>query len=104
MRAHLIAIDFKKTRAHRSRSALNSRRLSTLGENTVEKSRSRLPSGDIVVADTDGVLAIPQAHVARALKGARKRTDKEALTMKRLQAGETTLELLGLAAERRKPR
>jgi 4-hydroxy-4-methyl-2-oxoglutarate aldolase len=58
--------------------------------------------GDLVVADTDGVLAIPQAPVARTLEGARKRTDKEAVTMKRLQAGETTLELLGLTAHRRK--
>ena len=59
--------------------------------------------GDLVVADTDGVLAIPQAQVARTLEGARKRTDKEAVTMKRLQAGETTLELLGLTAHRGKP-
>jgi 4-hydroxy-4-methyl-2-oxoglutarate aldolase len=58
--------------------------------------------GDLVVADTDGVLAIPQAHVARTLEGARKRTDKEAMTMKRLQAGETTLELLGLTTHRLK--
>jgi 4-hydroxy-4-methyl-2-oxoglutarate aldolase len=57
--------------------------------------------GDLVVADTDGVLAIPQAHVARTLEGARKRTDKEAVTMKRLLAGETTLELLGLIAHRK---
>lgn len=57
--------------------------------------------GDLVVADTDGVLAIPQAHVTRTLEGARKRTDKEAVTMKRLQAGETTLELLGLTAHRK---
>jgi 4-hydroxy-4-methyl-2-oxoglutarate aldolase len=57
--------------------------------------------GDLVVADTDGVLAIPQAHVARTLEGARKRTDKETVTMKRLLAGETTLELLGLTAHRK---
>lgn len=57
--------------------------------------------GDLVVADTDGVLAIPQAHVARTLEAARKRTDKEAVTMKRLLAGETTLELLGLIAHRK---
>ena len=58
--------------------------------------------GDLVVADTDGVLAIPQAHVARTLEGARTRTDKEAVTMKRLQAGETTLEILGLTAHRKR--
>ncbi len=60
--------------------------------------------GDLVVADADGVLAIPQAHVARTLEGARKRTEKEAVTMKQLQAGETTLELLGLTAHRRQPK
>lgn len=57
--------------------------------------------GDLVVADTDGVLAIPQAYVARTLEGARKRTDKEAVIMKRLEAGETTLEILGLTAHRK---
>lgn len=57
--------------------------------------------GDLVVADTDGALAIPQAHVARTLESARKRTDKEAVTMKRLLAGETTLELLGLTVHRK---
>ncbi|MDP2410023.1 MAG: dimethylmenaquinone methyltransferase [Pseudolabrys sp.] len=56
--------------------------------------------GDLVVGDTDGVLAIPQAAVARTLEAARLRTDKEAVTMKRLLAGETTLDLLGLTAHR----
>lgn len=56
--------------------------------------------GDLVVGDTDGVLAIPQAAVARTLEAARLRTDKEAATMKRLLAGETTLDLLGLTAHR----
>jgi 4-hydroxy-4-methyl-2-oxoglutarate aldolase len=57
--------------------------------------------GDLIVADADGVLSLPAAEVARTLAAARKRTDKEAITMQRLQAGETTLELLGLTAHRR---
>jgi 4-hydroxy-4-methyl-2-oxoglutarate aldolase len=73
----------------------------SVGEQIVIAGVSIAP-GDLVVADTDGVLAIPQAHVARTLEGARKRTDKEAVTMKRLQAGETTLEILGLTAHRRR--
>jgi 4-hydroxy-4-methyl-2-oxoglutarate aldolase len=56
--------------------------------------------GDLIVADADGVLSIPQNHVARTMAGARKRTEKEAVTMKRLQEGETTLEILGLTAHR----
>lgn len=60
--------------------------------------------GDLVVADTDGVLAIPQSEVARTLEAARQRTEKEAVSMKRLLAGETTLEMLGLTAHRRQPK
>jgi 4-hydroxy-4-methyl-2-oxoglutarate aldolase len=58
--------------------------------------------GDLIVADGDGVLTLPESEVSRTLAVARKRTDKEAATMKRLQAGETTLEILGLTAHRRK--
>jgi len=58
--------------------------------------------GDLVVGDTDGVLVLPQAAVSRTLEAARQRTEKEAATMKRLLAGETTLDLLGLTAHRLK--
>lgn len=57
--------------------------------------------GDLVVADTDGVLALPQAEVARTLTAARQRTEKEAVSMKRLLAGETTLDMLGLSQHRK---
>ncbi len=60
--------------------------------------------GDLVVGDTDGVLSIPQAEVARTLAAARQRTEKEAVTMKRLQAGETTLDMLGLTQHRLQPK
>jgi len=58
--------------------------------------------GDLVVADGDGVTAIPQAQVQRTLAAARQRTEKEASIIKRLQAGETTLDILGLTAHRKK--
>ena len=58
--------------------------------------------GDLIVADADGVLSLPQAQVQRTLDGARKRTDKEAGTMQKLQSGQTTLELLGLTAHRKR--
>lgn len=51
---------------------------------------------DLVVADADGVVAIPQAQVERTLAGARQRAEKEAAIMRRLQAGETTVQILGL--------
>jgi len=57
--------------------------------------------GDLVVADRDGVMSLPQGRVSQTLENARKRTEKEVVTMKRLMAGETTLDILGLAAHRR---
>lgn len=57
--------------------------------------------GDLIVADADGVVAIPQAEVERTLIGARLRTDKEAAIMKRLEAGETTVQILGLSGTRK---
>jgi 4-hydroxy-4-methyl-2-oxoglutarate aldolase len=52
--------------------------------------------GDLIVADSDGVVCIPKAEVERTLATARERTDKEAAIMRRLQAGETTVQILGL--------
>lgn len=52
--------------------------------------------GDLIVADADGVVAIPQAQVERTLAGARQRSEKEAAIIRRLQAGETTVQILGL--------
>ncbi|MFA6264958.1 MAG: dimethylmenaquinone methyltransferase [Pseudolabrys sp.] len=55
--------------------------------------------GDLIVADADGVCAIPQALVERTLAAARQRTERESSIMQRLQAGETTVQILGLAAK-----
>ena len=53
-------------------------------------------AGDLVVADDDGVLAIPVAHVETTLAQGQARADKEAQMMDALRAGRSTLELMGL--------
>jgi 4-hydroxy-4-methyl-2-oxoglutarate aldolase len=58
--------------------------------------------GDLIVADADGVACIPQAHVERTLAAARQRTEKEAGIVARLEKGETTVDILGLTAHRKK--
>lgn len=52
--------------------------------------------GDLVVADDDGVLVLPAASVEATLTRGRQRAEKEAAFMQELEAGKTTLELLGL--------
>ncbi|HLG89037.1 MAG TPA: 4-carboxy-4-hydroxy-2-oxoadipate aldolase/oxaloacetate decarboxylase [Alphaproteobacteria bacterium] len=52
--------------------------------------------GDIIVADSDGVLAVPRQSLADAVKGAQQRRAKEAGMKERLAAGGSLLELLGL--------
>ncbi|MCU9953833.1 MULTISPECIES: RraA family protein [Burkholderia] len=53
-------------------------------------------AGDLVVADDDGVLVIPMAHVERTLTHGQARADKEARMMDALRAGRSTLDLMGL--------
>lgn len=57
-------------------------------------------AGDLVVADDDGVLVIPAAHVRAALDKGQARADKEAAMMQALAEGRSTLELMGLTAWR----
>lgn len=52
--------------------------------------------GDLVVADADGIVIIPQAEVERTLIEGQARFDKEAQMMAALRKGCTTVELLGL--------
>ena len=52
--------------------------------------------GDMVVADTDGVLVLPATELERTIKAGIEREQKEALFMEQLAKGATTLELLGL--------
>ncbi|WP_175751657.1 RraA family protein [Burkholderia ambifaria] len=57
-------------------------------------------AGDLVVADEDGVLVIPVAHVEAALAGGQARADNEARMMDALREGRSTLELMGLTSWR----
>jgi len=57
-------------------------------------------AGDLVVADDDGVLVIPAAHVDHTLTQGQARADKEAKMMEALTQGKSTLELMGLTSWR----
>ncbi len=52
--------------------------------------------GDIVVGDDDGVVVIPVAAAATVLEQARERESGEDQKRRELQAGKTTVELLGV--------
>lgn len=52
--------------------------------------------GDIIVGDDDGVVSIPAARAAEVLEESGKRIAVEKDWYRRLQAGETTVSLLGL--------
>jgi 4-hydroxy-4-methyl-2-oxoglutarate aldolase len=52
--------------------------------------------GDLVLADDDGVVVVAYARVAEVLEAARQRAEREADVMRRLEAGELTLDVLGL--------
>lgn len=57
---------------------------------------TKIHQGDILVADTDGVLVIKQAELETVLLAAKVREEKEKEIMKSLTAGKITIELLGL--------
>ena len=59
-----------------------------LGDITVE-------AGDLIVGDTDGVVAIPRAKIETVVQKSREREDKEAETMRQLTAGEKSIDLYG---------
>ncbi len=52
-------------------------------------------AGDLVVGDTDGVVVIPQARISETLDAAQQREEFEAGIMRRLESGETTLDMFG---------
>jgi 4-hydroxy-4-methyl-2-oxoglutarate aldolase len=54
--------------------------------------------GDVIVADDDGVLCIPRAHLARTVEGARARAEKEVAIRARINAGESLFEILNMPA------
>lgn len=66
----------------------------------ISLSGTQVCSGDLVVADADGVVVIPMHLVEATLQRGEARIRKEAEWMARIGAGETTLDLMGLAAWR----
>lgn len=57
---------------------------------------TQVAAGDLVVADDDGIVIIPQAEVERTLDEGMARFDKETRMMAALREGRTTVELMGL--------
>ncbi|MCC5986071.1 MAG: 4-carboxy-4-hydroxy-2-oxoadipate aldolase/oxaloacetate decarboxylase [Pararhodobacter sp.] len=51
--------------------------------------------GDLIVGDADGVICVPQAVVARVLDASAAREEAEQDQIRRLEAGETTMEIFG---------
>ena len=49
--------------------------------------------GDVVVADDDGVVLVPRAGAAEVLEASRQREEKEALSRKRYEDGELSLDV-----------
>ncbi len=58
--------------------------------------RAEVAPGDWVVADADGVVIVPAGTLDSVISAGRARADKEATMFEELQAGRTTVELLGL--------
>lgn len=62
---------------------------------TVCLGRAEVARGDVVVADRDGVVALPAQHLTSILDAARARAAKEAVILNRLRAGEDTVDIYG---------
>jgi 4-hydroxy-4-methyl-2-oxoglutarate aldolase len=54
-----------------------------------------IATGDIIVADRDGVVAVPAAGAEVVARKAQERVDKEAAVIERLRLKETTLDIFG---------
>jgi 4-hydroxy-4-methyl-2-oxoglutarate aldolase len=59
----------------------------------------RVEPGDVVVADDDGVVIVPRANAGEVLEASRARTEKEAASRARYQAGELSLDVQGMRQE-----
>ncbi len=52
--------------------------------------------GDLVIADEDGVIIVPQQQALDVIEKGQLREDKETIMMEQLKGGKTTLDLMGL--------
>jgi 4-hydroxy-4-methyl-2-oxoglutarate aldolase len=59
-------------------------------------------AGDLVIGDEDGVVVLPHKFALGIIQNGKVREEKEAVMMKQLSEGKTTLELMGLTAWRDK--
>jgi 4-hydroxy-4-methyl-2-oxoglutarate aldolase len=65
----------------------------------IECAGQHVEPGDVVVADDDGVVVVPLADAAAVLEACRAREEKEAASRARYQAGELSLDVLGMREE-----
>jgi len=54
--------------------------------------------GDLVLGDFDGIVVVPRSRAESVLATSIERETKEAVILQRLEAGETTLDILGFSA------
>jgi 4-hydroxy-4-methyl-2-oxoglutarate aldolase len=59
----------------------------------------RVEPGDVIVADDDGVVAVPRERAAEVLEACAAREEKEAASRRRYQAGELSLDVQGMREE-----
>ena len=52
--------------------------------------------GDVIVADDDGVVVVPRSTAAQVLEACRAREEKEAVSRRRYEAGELSLDVQGM--------
>ncbi len=63
---------------------------------TVSCAGATVATGDLIVADEDGVVVVPVAQQAEALKKAQQIVERERTILGRIEQGESTVDLLGL--------
>lgn len=71
----------------------------TVGE-PIRLGSAPVSRGDVIVADCDGVVAIPQSALRTVLDAARERTAKEEHYLARIRGGALTMDLYGLSRSR----
>lgn len=59
-------------------------------------------AGDLVVADDDGIIVLPQNFALDIINKGKAREEKESIMIKQISKGKTTLELMGLTSWRDK--